>query len=243
MRRDGGLRFGRFVLLALLMASCSRVVRDPLPGMPHLILWAWERPENLSFIVPKTTGVAFLAGTAFLNADGFKFRPRMQPLRVPAGTPLIAVVRIESHAVGVVSVEEIARAILHVTELPGVRVLQIDYDARSSERRFYRELLGELRGQMPPGMPLEITALVSWCTSDDWIRGLPLVDAVPMFFRMGMDRHRVSERMKEPLCRWAVGVSMDEDYRNLPGKRRAYVFSPRPWIESDYRALLRQLAE
>jgi hypothetical protein len=221
--------------------SCWRPVRDPLPGMPHLILWAWERPENLTFIVPATTGVAFLAETIFLNERGFTFRPRMQPLRVPRGTSLIAVVRIESRGSNRARTEDIAGEILHVTEERGVRVLQIDFDARSSERTFYRTLLAELRTRLRPDMPLEITALVSWCLSDDWIGRLPVADAIPMFFRMGVDPHGISERLREPLCDSSVGISMDEDYRDVPRNRRVYVFNPRPWIESDYRALLRSL--
>jgi hypothetical protein len=223
--------------------SCWRPVRDPLPGMPHLILWAWERPENLTFIVPATTGAAFLAQTIFLNERGFTFRPRMQPLRVPRGTSLIAVVRIESRGSNRARTEDIAGEILHVTEERGVRVLQIDFDARSSERTFYRTLLAELRTRLRPDMPLEITALVSWCLSDDWIGRLPVADAIPMFFRMGVDPHGISERLREPLCDSSVGISMDEDYRDVPRNRRVYVFNPRPWIESDYRALLRSLSK
>jgi hypothetical protein len=223
--------------------SCWRPVRDPLPGMPHLILWAWERPENLTFIVPATTGVAFLAETIFLNERGFTFRPRMQPLRVPRGTSLIAVVRIESRGSNRARTEDIAGEILHVTEERGVRVLQIDFDARSSERTFYRTLLAELRTRLRPDMPLEITALVSWCLSDDWIGRLPVADAIPMFFRMGVDPHGISERLREPLCDSSVGISMDEDYRDVPRNRRVYVFNPRPWIQSDYRALLRSLSK
>ncbi|MDQ2840358.1 MAG: DUF3142 domain-containing protein [Acidobacteriota bacterium] len=231
-----------FVLTITVAVSCSRPARDPLPGIPRLILWAWERPENLTFIVPETTGVAFLAETVFLNERGFTFRPRMQPLRVPPGTPLIAVVRIESRGPANASVEEVARQMLRVTEQPGVKVLQIDYDARFSDRTFYGRLLGELRKRMRPDMPLEMTALVSWCLSDDWIRRLPVADAIPMFFRMGVDPHRISERLREPLCQSSVGVSMDENYRDTPRNRRVYVFSPRSWIESDYRALLGELS-
>ncbi len=159
---------------------------------------------------------------------------------MPPSTRLIAVVRIESRGPSRASIEDIAREILHVTEEPGVKVLQIDFDARASERIFYRTLLAELRKRLRPDMPLEMTALVSWCLSDDWIGRLPVADAIPMFFRMGVDPHRISERLREPLCQSSVGVSMDEDYRDIPRNRRVYVFSPRPWTESDYRALLRK---
>ena len=47
------------------------------------------------------------------------------------------------------------------------------------------QLLAEVRRRVPVSMPLSITALTSWCESDGWIAGLPVVEAVPMLFRMG----------------------------------------------------------
>ncbi len=59
-----------FLLGALFGAlSCSKQP-DPLPGFPKLVLWAWERPENLSYINPAFTGVAYLAETITLAAPG-----------------------------------------------------------------------------------------------------------------------------------------------------------------------------
>ena len=40
---------------------------DPMPGFPHVFLWAWERPENLEFLDPHIAGVAFLARTVCLR--------------------------------------------------------------------------------------------------------------------------------------------------------------------------------
>ena len=64
--------------------------------LPRLMLWAWERPEDLRGADPRTAGVAFLARTLYLSGDNVGVRPRLQPLRVAAGTPLVAVVRIET---------------------------------------------------------------------------------------------------------------------------------------------------
>lgn len=58
----------RIITLLLLASPCFRPP-DPLPGFPKLILWAWERPEDLRFIVPGATGVAFLASTITIE-DG-----------------------------------------------------------------------------------------------------------------------------------------------------------------------------
>src|ERR1039458_2560605 len=51
-----------------------------MAAVPPLVLWAWERPEDLRFLNPKLTGVAFLAGTVRLGPDGLSFPPRLQPL-------------------------------------------------------------------------------------------------------------------------------------------------------------------
>jgi hypothetical protein len=64
------------------------------PGTPSLFLWAWERREDLSFIDPHRIGVAYLAGTVCLRGTEVEVRPRLQPLRLPAGTNVIAVVRV-----------------------------------------------------------------------------------------------------------------------------------------------------
>ncbi|HEX4750991.1 MAG TPA: hypothetical protein VH302_15735, partial [Bryobacteraceae bacterium] len=85
---------------------------------------------------------------------------------------------------------------------------------------------------------LQMTALVSWCESDDWIRTLPVTDAVPMFFRMGADPHSTRERLRDPLCASSFGISTDEFYVKVPRGRRVYVFTNRPWTEVSYRAVL-----
>jgi len=69
---------------------------DRLSRLPRLILWAWERRENLTFIDPSETGVTYLARTLELKGDSVIVRPRFQPLTVPPRTALIAVVRIEA---------------------------------------------------------------------------------------------------------------------------------------------------
>ena len=65
---------------------------------PSLVLWAWERPEDLRFLDPTKAGVAFLAGTVRLGPKGMSYCPRMQSLQVARETKLVAVVRIETTA-------------------------------------------------------------------------------------------------------------------------------------------------
>ncbi len=236
---------GRFglcgVALALTMALTG-CARDRLPGLPRVILWAWESPQHLDFINPRDAGVAFLAKTIVLHDNQVIVRPRLQPLRVPAGTALVAVVRVESSGRGdLPAVASIAPAITELASEPGIRVMQIDFDARVSERSFYRDLIREVKRRLPASVPLSITALASWCNGDGWIASLPVADAVPMLFRMGPERYRPGDKFRVPLCQASVGVSMDEPLPRLPRARRVFIFHPGPWSERDYRNAMQEV--
>src|SRR5208283_4201241 len=97
-------------------------------------------------------------------------------------------------------------------------------------------------------MPISITALASWCIGDRWMEGLPVDEAVPMLFRMGVGQGEVSrflrsgKEFREPVCRGSVGISVDEPWRELPAGRRVYVFSPRPWMKRSFQEISSQLS-
>src|ERR1700682_2345616 len=80
----------RIVLAGLLMtglvALAYRPQRDPMPQLPRIMLWAWERPEKLDFINSREIGVAFLARTIRIHGGLVTVRPRLQPLVVAPGT-------------------------------------------------------------------------------------------------------------------------------------------------------------
>lgn len=220
--------------------------------LPSVVLWAWERPEDLRFLDCSRTGVAYLAGTLFLGADGVRLRPRMQPLQVPPGCPMLAVIRLESDRGGAATLSEsqrlrAAEAILQPIP-PSVRGLQIDFDAVVSERPFYGALLEDLRRLMPPNWPLSITALASWCLEDDWMRGLPVDEAVPMLFRMGLDERRVRHELAAgrdfalQVARSSYGLSSDEPMPPLRKGRRVYLFHPRVWDRFAFDQVLRTVA-
>jgi hypothetical protein len=201
------------------------------------VFWAWERPENMPFLNPDAAGVAFLARTIAWRDGVVDSRPRLEPLRVPPRTALLAVVRLEAQGGplpdAAATAREAARAAL------GVRALQIDFDARRSERVWYREFLESLRADLPADLPLEITALTSWCQADRWTSGLAVADAVPMLFRMGPGEGYASGEFRNRMCRSSVGVSTDELPRAIPRGRRLFVFHPLPWTEESYRGALR----
>jgi uncharacterized protein DUF3142 len=233
------MALGAALTLALL-AAAYRPHRDPLPEFPRIMLWAWERPEKLDFIDPREAGVAFLARTISVRGRVVAVRPRLQPLVVAPGTALMAVVRIESRDPDPSRCVEVVHAILDATQLPGVRALQIDYDATASERDFYRAVLGDLRRVLPGSMPLSITALASWCQHDGWIAGLPVAEAVPMLFRMGREPYRAGMQFRPDVCRASVGISTDEPLVSIPRGRRIYIFHPRSWSPGELRAAIEE---
>lgn len=213
------------------------------------MLWAWERPEDLRTLDPGKVGVAYLCQTLALDGGRLSRAPRMQPLLVAGGTRLMAVTRIEvNHAAPLnpseALREEVVRAVLGEVR-PGVHGIQIDFDARLSERPFYAGLLRELRARMDPDMPLSMTALASWSFHDDWTKDLPVDEAVPMCFDMGSDTQVVKrwlgsgkDVMPGP-SRLAFGVGLWEPLPRIPGSRwnprRIYVFSHKPWSPSTVR--------
>ncbi len=221
------------------LASADRLAR-----LPPVILWAWERPERLDFLDPQKTGVAFLAKTIYLRGDGIVGRPRLQPLVLPAGLGVIAVARIESTSHGRRAEQptlseqqrkEAAEAIAELGRLPNVMMVQVDFDATTTERAFYRALLTELRGKLPPSTLLSMTALASWCKGDNWLDDLPVDEAVPMLFRMGLERKQFlsqlaagAEFTAKP-CQRSAGISTDEPIEEMLPRERVYVFNPESW--------------
>jgi hypothetical protein len=262
-RRIRVVIFFALLALALGLALKPRLMRSPRirhllhphstpiadrMGLPPVMFWAWERPEDLRFLDPHEAGVVFLARSIYLQpraaaddpGQGMALRPRMQPLHVSPETPLMAVVRIEvlpgkhteaedtgsasdtaapAHPFSDAQRKRAVGLIIEAAHLPGVRALQIDFDATLSQQSFYHALLQDVRAELPQGMPLSITALASWCVGDSWLEELPkgtIDEAVPMLFRLGVGSRnfaaflQTGQDFSVPLCRGSLGVSTDE---------------------------------
>lgn len=225
-------------LLALAIASSDLALSARFSEFPKTIVWAWDRAEDLRFL-PASAGVAFLADTVAISTGKVSERLRSEPVQISAGVPRLAVVRIETKPNSPTPEvrTRVANSVLRAARLEGVSGIQIDFDTRRSERAWFRDLLVEVRQRLPRQQTLSITALASWCESDDWISGLPIDEAVPMLFRLGPERETFrrlaacDHQFREPLCRSSFGFSTDEAGLSSCGKR-VYWFSPVPWTSA-----------
>jgi len=245
-----------FILSAAVLAAALAFIyptRTALPKrvsgrQPAVMLWAWERPVDLRFIDIEKFGVAFLAKSISLKSDEVMVRPRLQPLTLPEGTTVVAVARIETSrdsrpTLSDIQRQKLTQEIKGMSLLPNVSELQIDFDATQSERAFYRELIADVRRELSPRKRLSITALASWCMSDDWLSDLPIDEAVPMLFRMAGDGRQIANRLdagddfKAKPCRQSYGISLDEARPRLLPYRKLYVFNPDAWTEESVRKI------
>ena len=249
----------RLLILSLLIAASLFVLAfrfykhdRPATGEalqpPSVILWAWERPEDLRFIDSRKIGVAYLAKTISLSGAQVLSKPRLQPLSVSKETMVVPVVRIEvdKQAPPALSDEQALAASAEISKLASgdsIKTIQIDFDATASQRQFYRTLLKALRKRLPAITKLSITALGSWCQGDNWLDDLPIDEAVPMLFRMGVDRNAIlsqlaSNGLKSRRCQTTAGISTDEAPENLPTVSRLYVFNPSAWNRDSFEKMM-----
>lgn len=250
------------LLVTLLPGSASPTTsyaREPL-APPQLMLWAWERPEDLRFIDSKTTGIAYLAATIKSRNNRIICVNRHQPLQVPTGAYLMAVVRIESdgalNETSTAALETIIAIVPHLLRA-NVRGVQFDFDARKSERGWYKNFLIKVRESLPADVFLSMTSLASWCLGDDWITSshLPTDEVVPMFFEMGADSRPIASLLDNGNTFGhafkSIGISdKDKAINKLIGKSvagilkpipRVYMFSRTPWNQARAQSLMQEV--
>ncbi len=253
------------VMLPSLVAAFVywRLVRQPkrpptaaerFYNCPKIILWAWERPEDLRFINTREVGVAVLTNSIHLKGEETFIRPRLQPLQISKDAFVISVTRIETDRTDKPAFsddqrQKIIAKVLAATHNPLTAGVQIDFDAKTSEREFYKQLLTDLRQALPPAMPLSITALASWCLYDDWIAELPVDEAVPMLFRMGADAKQIRAHVegggefRVPQAEQSLGLATDEPFTRLPAGKRIYIFSNRAWEKAAAQSMIEEVRQ
>ncbi len=241
-------KFITFVSFAFLLSCCtsSQSGFGTRQTVPSVILWAWERPENLKFIDSNEYGVAFLEQTLRVEDAEVNHVPRLQTMKIESQVYLIAVTRIETKRGANAPKEdsdkfisEIVSKIVKSSTLRNVKGVQIDFDAVESERDFYRKIIVGVKQKLRKDTSLSITALASWCAYDLWLKNLPVDEAVPMLFDIGANRKRIEAFLKsqdwnEPLCKRSYGLSINQptDFE-LDKERRRYYFNSRSWVKGD----------
>jgi hypothetical protein len=222
---------------------------------PTTWLWAWQRNEDLSGVTRTPIGIAYLAQTLTLRGRRVLTTPRDQSLRLPSHAVLMPVTRIEvSRASTAQLTDEEAETIANLvvrTLAPRAVGVQIDFDARQSERAFYLKILSATRQKLPNGAKLSMTALASWCLFDCWAEKAPVDEVVPMFFSMGADSAKVLSYLQDgrqlcSTCRSAVGVSADDlpaasavlQSKAASERTSTYVFTSKPWTTPSLRTAL-----
>lgn len=214
---------------------------------PSVMLWAWERPENLLAINPQKTGVAFWAQTIFIDKDKFSIQHRLQPLAVPPNTYMECVVRLQpvdpqaQINLTEMQMHNLVGFIIQPALRPDIKSLQIDFDATFIQRQFYKKLLEQIRFTLPQHINLSITALASWCLGDNWLSNLPTKSIVPMLFTMGSERKEALDyierkRSSLQLFKECAGISLTEPdviqslQQAIKGNpQTVYIFSPHAW--------------
>jgi hypothetical protein len=228
------------LLLFLLLAGSCR----PAPPVPSpLILWAWERPEDLRFAGVEAE-VAVQTGFVELAGDGLQTRGRSFPLKsaVPPSTALVHVQIDHQRPLEWTPLlrARTSAAILHYAAAFPTRRVQLDFEVRASERAVLLDVLADLRRGLPSGTLLSMTALASWCDTEGWLERAPVDEIVPMLFRMTAGGEALRKRLaaggdfRNPRCRAALGVATDSPIDRAPPGRRVYLFNPRSWTAADF---------
>ncbi len=239
------MRETALALLLLGLSACG----PASPARAPLILWAWERPEDLRFArgqaeVAVESGSVILDGTAVV-ASGRRFSLLVGE---PPATSVVHVeIRHDRPFVWTSAMRATTgAAVLHYATRTRTPRVQVDFEVRASERRVLLDVLGDLRHALPRGTLLSMTALASWC-GEDWLGHAPVDEVVPMLFRMGRGGEHVraalasGRDLSHPRCRNALGIAVGTPVPRAPAGRRVYLFDPRSWTPGDFAAARREV--
>jgi hypothetical protein len=230
-----------FLLIPLVLAGCKDGSGPPQDS--RLILWAWERPEDLRFA--PDAEVALQVGFVEIAGDNVRARGRRFPLTAvrPPETLLVHVQIDHGRPLAWTPAlrARVAAAVRHyASAMPAGRV-QLDFEVRESERPVLLDVLRDLRRALPSGTLLSMTALASWCMYEDWLSDAPVDEIVPMLFRMQKGGEAIAKTLAEggdfrhPRCRAALAISTDSPILRAPPGRRVYLFNPRSWTSDAFR--------
>jgi hypothetical protein len=238
----------RSAALLVFMALLAREGMAQTQAQARTLLWVWDRPQLFSSL-PEATGVAYLHATVRLSGTGSSTSWRQWPLRIAPGATVVPVVHValdnlSPSPLDVAQQQAIAAAVEHAAK-QGNRSgwVQLDFEARRSQREAYVALLRRLQPLRADGIRLSATALASWCMSDPWLPDGLIDEIVPMYFRMGAEAARIRQRLGTtgaatvPACRDAAGLMLGEEWPALREVKRRYVFHAGSWKNEDFKKL------
>jgi hypothetical protein len=238
--RFGTIRWRLVAQIAAMIAALIAMAGDSVAvPNPRIVLWAWERPEDLRFAGPGFD-IAVLAGSIVLSGETVAVNGRRYPALVPPAQPIVGVVHVEIDrrqplVWGPSPREATIARILALADNRRFAEIQIDFEVRASERQMLLEVLRGVRAGLAAGRKLSMTALASWCDTERWLASAPVDEIVPMLFRMGPAGENLKRRLgdggdfADRDCRTSIGIATDTPPYGLPSGRRVYIFSPRPW--------------
>jgi hypothetical protein len=246
MRRDKAL-----ALTILLTALPLRAASAP-PEPSRLVVWAWQRPEDLRFL---RGGAEIAVQTGFIELSGARIdaRGRRFPLLADPDRVTTSVVHVQIDPRRPLDWSRAARrkaadAVLQFARARPTPWVQIDFEARASQRQVVLDLLHDVRAGLPTTTRLSMTALASWCDTETWLSAAPVDEIVPMLFRMGPMGGALRARLAaggdfaEPRCRTALAISTDAPITRAPAGRRVYLFDPESWRAADYDVVRKRIA-
>lgn len=207
---------------------------------PEAIAWLWK---DAAIPAWSRSVVAVVDRHVWLAGDKVLVRPGARPRQLPEQAAVIPVVHVEidplrppaSLAQAQPVVLDAMRAAARATTSGWV---QLDLEARPSQRADYRALVQRIRATLPQRVKLSVTALAWWCRSGAWLDGLAADEVVPMFFRMGRDNAPLRAIVAQqpatlhPLCRaGSAGFSRQEPFAPevTARYRRTYWFDEKGW--------------
>ncbi|MBK6742596.1 MAG: hypothetical protein IPG66_06285 [Hydrogenophilales bacterium] len=218
----------------------------------RLVLWAWERHEDLSFLGRGEAAIAPVVVTVTLAGTTATTTWRRERMQFASGAEILPVIHVEAFdrlRSPVLNTEQkivLTDTIIEVASRYPARVVQLDFEARPSQRAFYKAVLNDVR-QRDTHIRLSLTALASWCVGDRWLQDLTVEEIVPMLFRMGRDGTRIRDgyqrtgSLPAKECNDSVGLATDEWMPTSVSARRIYLFSPRPWTRESFDAISKRV--
>lgn len=221
-----------FLGLSVAGLACSQATAQ-VGAQPEVWWWYWDRPAHLLPWPAPGVGAAVVVTHALLSGQAVRLQPRRNALPLPPGTVAMPVVHVEVDPARALAGTRAQRdalcdALVEAVRRSSLGWVQLDFEARPSQRSFWRAVVDATHAALRPGERLSVTALASWCHGDRWLGDAPVDEVVPMYFRLGHAR-RGLERLSaagvsEQACGHAHGLADDEPPWPVPLAGRRYLF-------------------